>query len=102
MDAGRVIDVAADASGYPTGGDPIMSTVLLNLINGYKTYASAIMAVVSGLGLILAQNYAGGLSQIFQSLLLIFGGASVVSMRHAIAKLDAKVQAQAVATKVAG
>jgi hypothetical protein len=79
-----------------------MSTILVNLLNGYKTYASAILAVVSGLGLILTQNYAGGLTQIFQSLLLIFGGASVVSMRHAIAKLDTKVQSQAVASKVAG
>ena len=71
-----------------------MSALLLKLVNGYKTYSSAILAVVSGLGLVLAQNYSGGVTQIFQALLLLFGGASVVGMRHAIAKLDAKVQAQ--------
>lgn len=79
-----------------------MSAIILKLINGYKTYSSAILAIVSGLGLVLAQNYSGGLAQIFQSLLLIFGGTTVVSMRHAIAKLDAKVQAQAAAAKTAG
>lgn len=63
--------------------------ILLNLISGYKTYASVILAVVSGLGMILSKNYAGGLSQIFQSLLLVFGGASVVNMRHAVAKVEA-------------
>ncbi|MGC8643979.1 MAG: hypothetical protein ACP5XB_29320 [Isosphaeraceae bacterium] len=73
-----------------------MSALLLKLIDGYKTYASAILAVLSGLGLILSQNYATGLTQIFQALLLIFGGASVVSMRHAIAKV------QAAASKSAG
>jgi hypothetical protein len=67
----------------------IMIATILKLINGYKTYASVILAVVSGLGLILAQNYSGGLTQIFQALLVLFGGASVVSMRHAIAKLQA-------------
>ncbi len=79
-----------------------MATLLLKLINGYKTYASVILAIVSGLGLILAQNYAGGLTQIFQALLLVFGGASVVSMRHAVAKLDAKVQSRTAASKAAG
>ena len=79
-----------------------MSAILLKLINGYKTYASVILAVVSGLGLILTQNYAGGLTQIFQSLLLFFGGATVVSMRHAIAKVEAQVHSQAAASKVTG
>ena len=46
-----------------------MSALLLKLVNGYKTYSSAILAVVSGLGLVLAQNYSGGVTQIFQALL---------------------------------
>jgi hypothetical protein len=62
--------------------------ILLNLINGYKTYASVILAIVSGLGMILSKNYSQGLNQIFQSLLLLFGGASLVSLRHAVAKSD--------------
>ena len=82
-------------------GTPNMSALLLKLVNGYKTYSSAILAVVSGLGLVLAQNYSGGVTQIFQALLLLFGGASVVGMRHAIAKLDAKVQAQGATVKAA-
>jgi hypothetical protein len=68
-------------------------TVFLNLVNGYKTYASVIMAIVSGLGLVLSKNYTGGLTQIFQSLLILFGGASIAGMRHAVAKLSAQVAA---------
>jgi hypothetical protein len=68
-----------------------MSVILfvLNLINGYKTYAAVILAIVSGLGMILSKNYSQGLTQVFQALLLLFGGASAVSMRHAIAKVEA-------------
>jgi len=36
--------------------------------------------------MILSKNCAGGLSQILQSLLLVFGGAS---MRHAVVKVKA-------------
>ncbi len=33
------------------------ASFLLVLINGYKTYATAILAVVSGIGMILSKNY---------------------------------------------
>jgi hypothetical protein len=65
--------------------------VLLNLINGYKTYASVIMAIISGIGLVLSKNYTGGLTQILQSLLILFGGASIAGMRHAVAKVEAQI-----------
>jgi hypothetical protein len=60
---------------------------LLTLLNGYKTYASVILAVVSGLGMILSKNYSGGAAEIFQALTLVFSGASVVSLRHAVSKV---------------
>jgi len=65
-----------------------IAALLLVLINGYKTYSSAILAVVSGLGMILSKNYQGGFSDIFQALTLIFGGTTVVGLRHAVAKLE--------------
>jgi hypothetical protein len=61
---------------------------LLNLINGYKTYASVILAIVSGLGMILTKNYAEGMTQVFQALTLLFGGTSIASLRHAVSKLS--------------
>jgi hypothetical protein len=61
--------------------------LLLSLVNGYKTYAAVILAVVSGLGMILSKNYSGGVAEIFQSLTLVFSGASVVSLRHAVSKV---------------
>ncbi len=67
-------------------------SVLLNLINGYKTYASVILAIVSGLGMVLSKNYSQGLAQIFQALLVFFSGASLVGMRHAVAKVQAQIE----------
>jgi len=64
---------------------------LLSLINGYKTYSTVILAVMSGLGMILAKNYDGGITQIFQALLLVFAGATVVGLRHAVAKVPTGV-----------
>ncbi len=61
---------------------------LLVVVNGYKTYASAILAVVAGFGMILTKDYEGIVSQLFQALILIFGGTSVVGLRHAVAKLE--------------
>jgi len=64
--------------------------ILLRLIDGYKTYASVILAVVSGIGMILSKDYGEGLNQIFQALLVVSGGASVASMRHAVAKMESR------------
>ena len=59
---------------------------LFGLINGYKTYTSAILVIVLGLGMIFTKNYSGDVSEIFQALTLVFGGTSVVGLRHAVAK----------------
>lgn len=69
--------------------------MILKLMGNYKTYMSAVLAILSGLGMILSRNYADGLAQIFQALLVLFGGATVVSMRHAIAKLETQGQGPA-------
>jgi len=61
--------------------------VLLKLINGYKTYASVILMVVSGVGLILTKDYSGGVTEIFQGLSVISGGAAIASLRHAVSKV---------------
>jgi len=57
-------------------------SIVLNLINGYKTYASVILTIASGLGMILSKQYSDGISQVFQGLVILFGGASVASLRH--------------------
>ncbi len=43
-------------------------TALLDLINGYKTYAAAILMIVTGLGSILSKHYSEGLAEILQAL----------------------------------
>src|SRR5262245_17658461 len=77
-----------------------MNTVafLLKLIDGYKTYASVILTIVSGLGMILSKNYGEGLNQVFQGLTVIFGGASVASVRHSLSKVEAQGSAKAPAS----
>lgn len=62
--------------------------LLLAAINGYKTYSAVILTVVTGVGMILTKNYSGGVSEILQALTLVFGGASVVGLRSAVAKLS--------------
>jgi hypothetical protein len=66
---------------------------ILRVICSYKTYASVILAVVSGLGLILTKNYSAGIQQILQALLVVFSGASAVSLRLDLEKVAAQVQA---------
>jgi len=63
----------------------VIST-LLELINGYKTYGSVILAIATGLGLILSKDYGRAITDILQAALLVFSGASVASVRHAVAK----------------
>jgi hypothetical protein len=67
------------------------STIVLDLINGYKTYSAAILTIVTGVGAILSKNYNQGATDILQALTLIFGSASVVGLRHAVAKVPTKV-----------
>jgi RsiW-degrading membrane proteinase PrsW (M82 family) len=63
-------------------------SLAFNLINGYKTYSSVILAVASGVGMIATKNYSEGLSQILQGMTVVFSGASMASMRHAVAKVE--------------
>jgi hypothetical protein len=68
-----------------------VSTVLLEVINGYKTYSAAILTIVTGVGAILSKNYSQGATDIFQALAIIAGSASVVGLRHAVAKVPSGV-----------
>ena len=68
-----------------------VSTVLLQLINDYKTHSATILAIATGVGAILSKNYSQGAADILQALTLVFGGASVVGLRHAVAVTVTKV-----------
>jgi hypothetical protein len=68
-----------------------VSTILLDLTNGYKTYSAAILTVVTGVGALLSKNYSQGVADILQAMTLIFGGTTVVGLRHAVAKVPTGV-----------
>jgi hypothetical protein len=74
-----------------------MSTtqILLDLINGYKTYSAAILAVFCGVSAILSKNYSDGLTDILQALTLIYGGIAVIGLRHAVSKVPTAVFSEA-------
>lgn len=63
--------------------------ITLYVLKNYKTYAALIAAVSSGVGMILAKNYDGGLETIFQALTIVFTGASAAGV-HAAAVSAAK------------
>jgi hypothetical protein len=63
------------------------TSVLLQVISGYKTYAAAILMVVAGVGSILAKHYNTDVADHLQSLAVIYAGVAIVSLRHAIAKV---------------
>ncbi len=67
------------------------TALLLAMINGYKAFSPVILAIVSGLGMILTKNFGGGISEIFQALAMIFSGVSVVGLSQALAQLSAAV-----------
>ena len=67
------------------------TALLLEVINGYKTYSAAILTIVTGVGAILSKNYSQGATDILQALTLISAGASVVGLRHAVAKVPTGV-----------
>ena len=68
-------------------------TILLALFEGRKTVLPVILAVLSGLGMILTKTLGWGISEIFQALALVFSGASVVGLKLAMAELSALSQA---------
>jgi hypothetical protein len=68
-------------------------TSLIALFNVNKTTSSVILAVASGLGMILTKALGWGISEIFQILAVVFSGASVIGLRIAVAELTALAQA---------
>jgi hypothetical protein len=68
-----------------------VTVILLELINGYKTYSAAILTIVTGVGAILSKNYSQGATDVLQAVALVSGGASVVGLRHAVAKVPTGV-----------
>ena len=68
-----------------------VTSYLLTVINGYKTYSAAILTAATGVGAILSKNYNAGVADLLQALTLIFGTVSVVGLRHAVAKVPTGV-----------
>lgn len=66
---------------------------LLTLFNGSQTSSSVILAILSGLGMVLTKALGWGISEIFQMLAVVFSGASVLGLRIAVAELTALAQA---------
>jgi hypothetical protein len=60
---------------------------LLSTLDGYKTYLFATLAVLCGLIRLISNDHCGEVSETFEALMLVFGGVSIVGLRHAVAKV---------------
>lgn len=69
--------------------------IALKSLSFIKANSSTILAIASGIGMILSKNYSDGTSQVFQALMVLFGGTTVVSLQSALAKTQAQVQSAA-------
>ncbi len=74
--------------------------ILLALLEACKTILPVILAVLSGLLMILTKTLGWGISETFQALAFVFGGASVVGLKGVMAELS--TLAQAIHVRVAG
>ena len=68
-----------------------LSSIYTTLAADYTKYAPAIGLIATGVALITAKNYGPGVQSVLQGLGLIFGGAMVVGLHHAIAKVPTGV-----------
>ena len=65
--------------------------ITLYVLKNYKTYAALAAAVSSGVGMILAKNYGGGIETILQALTVVLAGAGAAGV-HAAAVAAARVK----------
>jgi hypothetical protein len=61
--------------------------IVVALFEGFKACSPVILAVASGLGMILTKTLGWGISEIFQALALVFSGVSIVGLKNAVAEL---------------
>lgn len=66
--------------------------LIVQLVKDYKTYSPVLLAIGSGLGMILTKGLGGGIPELFQILSVVFGGASLVGLRTALARLESLFQ----------
>jgi uncharacterized protein (DUF697 family) len=66
-----------------------LATLVLEIVDGHKTYAATALAVVAGLGVVLTGRDADpSARELLQALTLVSGGAAVAGLRHAISQKD--------------
>jgi hypothetical protein len=61
-------------------------SILVRLMNGYRTYSAAILAVLSGFAAIMCEKRGSELRAVLQTLAWILTGAAIFGLRHAVAK----------------
>ncbi|MHB1556500.1 MAG: hypothetical protein ACYC61_03350 [Isosphaeraceae bacterium] len=67
--------------------------LLVQLVKDYKTYSPVLLAIGSGLGMIMTKGLGSGIPELFQVLSVVFSGASLVGLRTALARIESLFQA---------
>lgn len=61
-----------------------VTTILVALFGAVKACLPVILAVASGLGMILTKGMSWGISEVFQGLTMVFSGVSLVGIKNAV------------------
>lgn len=69
------------------------AAILLMLLGEAKALSPVVLAVLSGLGMILTKGLGWGISEIFQALTFIFSGAGAVLIKQSVSDLSAAAAA---------
>ncbi len=66
-----------------------IAAILQSVAVWVKTHGPTVTAIASGVGLIIAQQYGPGFTEILQALLVLAAGTSVVQLHTAVRRLSA-------------
>lgn len=67
--------------------------LLVQLVKDYKAISPVLLAIGSGLGMVVTKGLGYGIPELLQILSIVFGGASLVNLRTALARIESLFQA---------
>ncbi len=62
--------------------------LIVELFKAYKMVSPVLLAIGSGLGMIVTKGLGWGIPELFQALMFIFGGALLADLRGALTRLE--------------
>lgn len=70
-----------------------LTAIMLLILGQVRAFSPVVLAVLSGLGMILTKGLGWGISEIFQALSIVFSGISAFVIKKSMAELSAVTSA---------